>query len=627
VISGLRARLERATPTLLVGVLPTFLLVVGIVHFMLNHFFVRAPYLLDTGMLSWLSYHDGVLLAAPKIALDYVEYYYDVYFSPLTSLFSVLSYLVPVGRLEWYVILQAAVYAPIGPVVYLVSSRFEPGTALRRMPITIAAALAFSFSGLVLWMIGYPHFEAAMPGLISLMLASLVTGRTRWAWLWLVLAAWVRQDGGIHIATAIAPILFLSWRGRAMLPSRRTLIVMISAAVAMSVVGMLSIKLFFTPFPRLAQAYIGSPLYSHLNGPLLAERVRLFFEHSQVIYYPFVATCLLAALRRDAGYLLGWISTLPWFAFCFLAVEQGKATFSVYGAGPFMIGMLWCYLYGAHLAPVPRRMRAGALEAVFALVCVASTLGMYRAEPATMKHVTGDMRRGRPRDRAAVRTFVEVLHEHRARFGRLRVDGAVATLAMQYLDPSEVWRGVMSEVNTLAFHRGSPDAVEMFRELIANEFNFCKRIQRTGIVVCTRDPLPADTYGGLAIEVVPAALVEADLPLVKQKVIKFEDRGVVFQTSDVLTGRLGQLPRGTYEWTMTLVPDELMRLDGSELATLEVEQGGSRLAYATATRDERALTLRFDANGGEQLLTYHLGSRPETPLVFTSMRLRRVATP
>lgn len=626
-ISGLRTRLERATLTLLVGVLPTFLLVVGIVHFMLNHFFVRAPFLLDTGMLSWLSYHDGVLLAAPKIALDYVEYYYDVYFSPLTSLFSVLSYLVPVGRLEWYVILQASVYAPIGPAVYLVSSRFEPATALRRMPITIAAVLAFAFSGLVLWMIGYPHFEAAMPGLISLMLASLVTGRTRWAWVWLVLAAGVRQDGGIHIATAIAPILFLSWRGREMLPSRRTLILMISAAVAMSVVGMLSIKLFFTPFPRLAQAYIGSPPYSHLNGPLLAERARLFFEYSRVIYYPFAATCLLAALRRDVGYLLGWISTLPWFTFCFLAVEQVKATFFAYGVGPFMIGMFWCYLYGAHLAPARRRMRASALEAVFVLVCVASTLGMYRAEPAVTKNVTGDMWRGFPRDRAAVHTFVEALHEHRARFGRLLVDGAVATLAMEYLDLSEVWRGVMSDVDTLAFHQASPDAVQIFCELIANEFKVCKRIQRTGIVVCTRDSLSADTYAGLAIDVMPAALVAADLPPVKRKVIKFEERGVVFQKPDVLTGWLGQLPRGTYEWTMTLVPDEPMRLDGSGLATLEVKQGGSRLAYATATRDQRALTLRFDANDGKQPLTYRLSSSPETSLVFTSMRLRRIATP
>src|SRR5712672_3240992 len=84
VISHLRTRLERAAPSLLVGVLPTCLLVVGIVHFMLNHFFVRPPYLLDTGMLSWLAYRDGVLLEAPKIALDYVKYYYDVYFSPMT---------------------------------------------------------------------------------------------------------------------------------------------------------------------------------------------------------------------------------------------------------------------------------------------------------------------------------------------------------------------------------------------------------------------------------------------------------------------------------------------------------------------------------------------------------------
>jgi hypothetical protein len=276
---------------LLIGALPALALFIAIARYMLNHFFVRAPYLLDTGMLSGLSYHNGVLLETPKIACNYVDLYYDVYFSPMTSLFSVASYVAPVGRLEWYVFIQALVYVPIGFAVYAVASRLDSASALRRLPITVAAALAFAFSGHVLWMVGYPHFEAAMPGLTCLLLGAVVTGRNALAWISLVLAASVRQDGGIHIAMALSPLIFLRWRGLEMLPSMRKLLVMSGVAVAISAFGMLSMKLFFTPFPRLSQAYLGSPLYSHLNAELLSSRFEHFLSTNQLIYIPFLATC------------------------------------------------------------------------------------------------------------------------------------------------------------------------------------------------------------------------------------------------------------------------------------------------------------------------------------------------
>lgn len=626
-IAEFRGRVVRAAQPILVGVVPTFLLVAGIAHYMLNNLFVRAPYLLDTGMLSGLAYRDGLLLAAPKVALSYVEYYYDVYFSPLTSLFSLASYIVPVGRLEWYVIIQAAVYAPIGPAVFLVASRLEPATALRRAPITIAAAIAFCFSGLVLWMVGYPHFEVAMPGFICLMLASIVTGRTRWAWVWLVFAASVRQDGGIHVATALAPLVFLHWRGFAMLPSRRALVQMMGFAVGLSVVGMLAIKVFFHPFPRLEAAYIGNPMYAHLSLPLLAERARSFIATDQLIYYPALATALLAALRRDYRYLLGWISTLPWFVFCFLAVETVKATFFAYGVGPFMIGMFWCYLYGAHLAPAPRRLRAALLEAWFAGVCLVSALGAYLAGPVGVRVIVEDMAQSYPRNRAAVHGFVHALRDHRASFGRLRVDAAIATVALEELDPSEAWRSGETGVDTIAFHRESIEANGMINDLLANQIDGCALVRRTGIAVCSRNPAVMDALSGADIDIVPSPVFDAIMVPPTRRAVLFERRGVVFRHAHVLEGWLPGLARGTYEWTFELAPEEPMRLDGPELAAIEVIHGNDLIAKATVPGGAHELVVRFDAPGDAVPVAYHFGARPRTPLVVTSARLRRVAAP
>ncbi len=619
---AVRRFLRRFAPVVLTGVLPALLLGLGVVRYMLNHFFARAPYLLDSGMLSGLSYRNGLLLPPHKIACDYIDVYYDVYVSPMTSMFSALSYAAPVDRLEWFSFVAGAVYVPIGLAVYFVASRLDPASALRRLPITLVAALAFSFNGLVLWMIGYPHFEAAMPGLTCLALAALVTGRTRTAWVCLALAASVRQDGGIHVATAVAPLLFLSWRGVEMTPTRRKLVITIGVALAISLVGMVSQKLFFHPVGRLTQAYLGDPLYSHLSMEVLADRAWRFVETNQLIYYPFLATCLIAALRRDARYLLGWVSVVPWFLFSFLAVEEVKAAFFAYGVGPLIIGVFWVYLYGAHLAPMPRRLRAGVLEAVFAVVCLSSTFGAYRAAPKALWFIAADMAVMKPQDRPAVHAFVAAIHEHRARFGRLHADGAIATLAMQHLAPHEIWNAGMIGVDTLAFHRDSPSQHEIMADLIANTLDVCTRVRKTGILLCTRDRLPADTFAGLAVDVIPASLIYSDFIRKNLTIIKIEDRGIVFRSRYVLNGWLGTLPRGTYEWTLTLATDEPLVLEGAELARLEVVQGDSILAFTTVPRGAREIKLRFDANGG--VLGYRFGARPETPLIITNAQLRRI---
>lgn len=81
-----------------------------------------------------------------------------------------------------------------------------------------------------------------MPGLTCLVLAALVNGRSRLAWVCFALAVSVRQDqdGGIHLAMAMSPLVLLRWRGLAMPPSLRRLLVMSGVALVVSAIGMLS---------------------------------------------------------------------------------------------------------------------------------------------------------------------------------------------------------------------------------------------------------------------------------------------------------------------------------------------------------------------------------------------------
>jgi hypothetical protein len=616
-----RSRLSRAPVIALTGALPVLLLSGGVARYMLNHFYAHAPYLLDSGLLSKISYRAGVFLDTPQAACNYATSFYQVYVSPFITLFSLLSYAVPVHRIEWFAFVQAMVYLPIALSVYLLSSRLEPGRALHRLPCTVLAACAFSLSGLVLWTIGYPHYEIATAGFSCLALTSIATGRTRLAWVFLVLAASVRQDGGVHAAIALAPLLYLQWRGVPMVPSRRALVIAIAGAIGLTVASFLFQRLFFTPVDRLRPIYLGEPAYAHLSPAVLAERAWRFLELGKVIYYPFLATVLIAALRRDARYLLGWAAALPWFVFNFTANDGAKATFQAYALSPFIVSVYWVYVYGALLAPAPRRLRPGLVELVFALVCLSSTLGFKRAAPDPFDHIVDAMAHRHPGSRVASRRIIKALHEHRASFGKLYLDGAVAALALDWAQPEHIWRPGYTQVDVLAFHERNPGSGwEMMSELVTNQLDVCTRVFKTGIVVCSRDRLPPEVFAGLATETVPSLFVFGENRPARRVV----ERGVEIGDEYAFVDWVGKLAPGAYELAMTFGEEERLLGACASRARVEIVQGDARLGSVLVPFGAPEARLRFQTTTDDPLVELRIRTTLSAPLRITSTRLRRL---
>lgn len=618
-------RLTRLASGLFAGVLPTLLLCVGVARFILNHFFAHAPYLLDAGWYSDIVYRAGLFPRNPQIACAYADYYFGVHFSPLISVASLLSYLVPLPRIEWYALFQAFMFLPFGIATYLLAARLPPDAApagaLRRLPVTVLAAFAFTFSGQVLTMIPYPHYEVAIAGFICLLLVALATGRERQGWVFLALALAVREDAGFHATFALAPLLYLRWRGLAVLASRRTLLAMCAVAVVSSIIGIVCQKLVFDGAAVMSAVYLGKPIYSHITAAVLADRARDFLGACQLMYYPFLATCLLAAVRRDPNYLLGWAVNLPWFGLNFLASQPQKATFEAYAGFPFVVSSFWVYVYGAMLAPPARRMRPIAIEAVFAGICILSTVGYYREFPKQARFTVHEMTHTQPMDRAATHAFVEALGKHRDQLGRLYADYSAAAIALESVVPENRWGPGTAPADAITFHEESVFRDQLLPDLFANELDVCTRIVAARIFLCTRERLPADLFAGLATDVVPSSFTFANS--LKRRGVGVSPRGITLQGGVGIDGWLGQLPRGTYELTWTLATDVPAPADGAELVTVQIMSGADARAAVTAPNGARALAVRFDASG-EEVLWFRSHSAFPSTLIVTQAQVRRV---
>jgi hypothetical protein len=178
-----------------------------------------------------------------------------------------------------------------------------------------------------------------------------------------------------------------------------------------------------------------------------------------------------------------------------------------------------------------------------------------------------------------------------------------------------------AELDTLAFHRESAGRATMMAALIASQLDVCAHVRNTAIFACTRERLPAGTFDGVPIDVLPASFHTA--LFLPRDTVAVDDRGIVLRSARALTGSLGVLPRGNYEWTVSVATDQPAARDGLELARLEVIQAGATLGAATADPGGRELTLRFAAGDSQEPLAYRFTSYARTPLVITAARMRR----
>jgi len=585
-------RAKSLVPAILVGVVPVLLLGSAIALYTLNHFFSHSPYLLDTGMLSSLVYRDGLSLPIPQIACDYASSFYDVYFSPIVSLFSMVSYVVPIDRMEWFAVVEAICYAPLGIAVWVVSSRLDPASRWRRLPISVITAIAFSFNGTVLWMVGFPHLEAAIPAFACVMLGAFVTGRTKLGWVFLVLTASVRQDGAFIVALTLAPLVFLSWRGVVLAQSRKTLITACLVGIGFGVAGMLCQRLFFHPFPRMTQAYFGTPIYGHLTWSLFADRIRVFLDLDRHLYFPLIGIVVLAIIRRDARYLLGWLAFMPWFALGFFAVEDMKASFFAYCAGPFIIPLFWVYAYGAHLAP--KRLRPLVMEAVFAALCVSSFVGYEQAIQGFPGDVVRDMVISHVRGRAATHQFVEALADHRADLGDLHVDSGIAALAIEHLDLINTWRPG-GQADTIALHRQAMESKGVMADVIANNMQSCAHVIGTQIVVCSRSDRASALLGDPNVEPLFPAFANANFG---HRTQFLEDGKLVVHYKTY--GWLGTLRPGRYEMSVTT--------DGTASLEITVERPYDENHAIAIKRGTGTLTVRFDVSDSKLPFVFSIGT-------------------
>jgi hypothetical protein len=486
---------------LLFALVPTLVMFWAGACFVWNHFLV-GPYLLDSGWLSALTYRDGLFPDNPPCAHSLQEYY-GLHVTPLVSLGSLLSYVVPLERVPYYCLFQGLIYAPLGALTALLAHPKGLDTSWGGATIALVGALVFALNGQVLACLGYPHFEIFMSAGLCVMLAGFAAGSRKLAWLGLLMAAATREDGGLHALAFVSAALAVDLSGRPFPFARRHLLHMAGAAALSSILAIGTQRIFFEPANLFVHQYLGEPAFSHITGALLQKRLTHFPDEAAFIAYPLAGTLVLAIIARDARYLLGWLVELPWLLLNLLAVEDLKAAFSVYTGFPFVASMFWVGAYGQVGRGVIGKQRwLGALSTVSLL----STLGLYLSHPGPFLSTIRTAAVPLDVPYAGLAEFAENMERDPTTYGRVLVDRSVTAWAINGIPRERCVSSLMrveapnSYDGIVFFKRGGLSAL-MPRFLEKSPYSQCGRIPQTDVFMCRRpggslpSPFEASSFG------------------------------------------------------------------------------------------------------------------------------------
>lgn len=586
--------------------------------FVWNHF-VQGAYLHDSGWYSYIVWHNGLLPKNPAVA-EHLPDYYGIHVSPLVSIASVLSYIVPLDRVRWYCLFQAALYAPLAFAATRLVAR---GRRWRDALAVSGAALAFALSGQVIQCIRYPHFEIFVVVGVAFMLVGLATGRTKLAWTGLVMAVATREDGGFHAALFCAVVVLCDLSGRPFPVPRKTAVTMFAVATLASVLAFGFQKTFFQSANLFRHEYLGETAYAHVTGAEVVRRTRLFFSHASFVSFPLMGTFVIAIARRDNRYLLGWVAELPWLLLNFFAFQPAKFEFTIYTGFPFVASYFWVGVYDL----VARRERGAASSPLsplgaLATVSLLSTCGVVYADPLGLPRFLERARGPVETPHQPIEAFVSSLRRDPDTYGRIVVDPSIASWTLESIRREQAavqtWEvRNFDDLDATAFYATGIWHVRLLWFLARSPFETCGQLRDTTLFFCTRKgrPLPdgfveaspvtqslyaippaRPAHDGFLVDVDPIGKLAvqgpfAVLPRGRYTVTWHLRWGVCIKSTnpvgafDVMAGRrqLAGLrleePQATIEETFVL---------GKETRRVEIRAWSGRCAYAIDRVDFRA---------------------------------------
>lgn len=309
------------------------------VSLVLYHFYVRGSFVLDAGLEAYLISHGGLRLAYPQALGD--GSYLRSHVAPILGGLSLVRRALPVSDVQFFAGFIGLAHALPGLGAFWA---LRSGLGLRGgggLALAALLGIAFSFNGVALAIVRYPHFEILIVGCVILFAVALAQREPIAATVCFAIALMTREDAGFHLFGILFVLMAVNrWYGIAWQAQRAE---MAFAAVAMTYsAAVLALQLALASGPSaFMQIYAGAAPFAHLRLDVLAERLLGYAVYRAYLVLPAAIALIWAVWARNPYILVGYIALLPWGLLQLIANSEIAGTLSGYYAYPIMLASFW----------------------------------------------------------------------------------------------------------------------------------------------------------------------------------------------------------------------------------------------------------------------------------------------
>lgn len=210
--------------------------------------------------------------------------------------------------------------------------------------ISISAA----FNAQSLAMVGFPHFEIAIPVLIILFFVLYVKKQKILSYIIFIFMLFAREDAGFHFFGLIFIMMCIEYIKTTSIQYSKELIKFALIAFIYSLTVIIIQKIFFQVDDAFVRVYAGSDFFAHLNIQFLSNRFEFLILQRAYLYVPIIILFFAAFFTKNYYLLASALSIIPWTVLSICAITDMPGTLSNYYAFTFILIFGWipiaCYL-------------------------------------------------------------------------------------------------------------------------------------------------------------------------------------------------------------------------------------------------------------------------------------------
>jgi hypothetical protein len=319
------------------------------VDYTLIHFYRRGAFFWDAGMYAYyMSFSDRWPLRHPPandspasdVSPGYS--YFSIHIDPFFYLTSALNAVLGIPAATFFSLTQGLWLAILAGTCFTFSISSATSVTPNTLIVAACLSLATSLSGPVLALVGFPHFEIAIPALLLAFLCLWFSGYPRFACAALGLAFLIREDAGLHGGILLALVALSLWHSR----RPRDAVMAMSQAAALcffysATVFLLQALLYKGGFSYFAEVYTGKPFLSHVTWRFVSDRLATFTIDKAYVTWPTLLVLGVALWKKQWSLAIGPVAVAPWLALHFFAASPEAGAINNYYAFPTILAIAW----------------------------------------------------------------------------------------------------------------------------------------------------------------------------------------------------------------------------------------------------------------------------------------------